>query len=154
MGGVRGNCRNCCIVHRRLLRNNFLGSSGLKATKVGGSVHAMVLNSSTKSHKVLRRSSRGNAQIPEVLQTPLRVGPHGPKSNKRRRSPTTDQREQKLIWHGPEAGPHKFNLVGVGTTRHRIRHICTCCATLRGPFRRILATPPPLFPPLRPDKVH
>lgn len=74
MGGVRGNCRNCCIVHRRLLRNNFLCSSILKATKVGGFVQAMVLSYSTKSHKILRRNSRENAQIPKVLQTPLRVG--------------------------------------------------------------------------------
>ncbi|KAI5900049.1 SDA1-domain-containing protein [Schizophyllum commune H4-8] len=49
------------------------GSSTLKATKVGGSVHAMVLDSSTKSRKILRQNSRENAQILKVLQTPLRV---------------------------------------------------------------------------------
>ena len=34
----------------------------------------MVLDSSTKSREILRRNNRENAQIPKVLQTPLRVG--------------------------------------------------------------------------------
>ena len=34
----------------------------------------MALDNSTKSREILRRNSRENAQIPKVLQTPLRVG--------------------------------------------------------------------------------
>ena len=44
--------------------------------------------------------------------------------------------------------------LGVGTTRHRIRHICTCFAAVRGPFRGNFASPPPFSRAPSPDKVR